>query len=161
MTAPDESRPPAPAPPPPPAGVRQFPGSQGGANLTFTPGTTHLTCPYCGHAEEVPVGAGEIQEHDLEAALAQAPKARGWGTETRSIRCENCGATTTFTAEQVAGACAFCGSSKVVEQPTREDLIRPESVVPFQVDRKQAVQRFRDWLGKLWFRPNALKQSGE
>src|SRR5438067_189290 len=141
--------------------ARQFPCSQCGANLTFTPGTTHLTCPYCGHVEEVPVEAGEIQEHDLEAALASAPKARGWGTETRSIRCENCGATTAFTAEQVAGACAFCGSSKVVQQAAREDLIQPESVVPFKIDRKQAAQRFKDWLGHLWFRPNALKKSGE
>ena len=73
--------------------ARQFPCSQCGANLTFTPGTTHLTCPYCGHVEEVPVEAGEIQEHDLEATLASAPKTRGWGTETRAIRCENCGAT--------------------------------------------------------------------
>src|SRR5205823_13009651 len=103
----DGNLPPVTAPQPASGAVRQFPCKQCGANLTFTPGTTHLTCPYCGHAEEVPVGAGEIQEHDLEAALAQAPKARGWGTETRSIRCENCGATTTFTAEQVAGACAF------------------------------------------------------
>lgn len=161
MPAPDESQPADPSAAPAAGAVRQFPCSQCGANLTFTPGTTHLTCPYCGHAEEVPVLAVEIQEHELAPALAQAPKARGWGTETRSIRCENCGATTTFPAEQVAGACAFCGSSKVVQQDSREDLIQPESLVPFKIDRKQAAQRFKEWLGHLWFRPNALKKSGE
>lgn len=141
--------------------VRKFPCKQCGASLTFSPGTTHLACPYCGHQEDVPQTAEAIREYDLNDALLNLPHSEGWGTETRSIRCENCGATTTFAAAQVAGACAFCGSSKVVEQPPREDLIRPESVVPFQVDRKRAVQCFRDWLGKLWFRPNALKKSGE
>jgi DNA-directed RNA polymerase subunit RPC12/RpoP len=141
--------------------IRQFPCKQCGANLTFQPGTTHLVCPYCGHQEEVPVSAEAIREYDLNDALLNRPATRGWGTETRSVRCVNCGATTTFSAEQVAGVCAFCGSGQVVQEPGREDLIRPESVLPFKVDRKQAVQRFRDWLGHLWFRPNALKQSGE
>ena len=40
---------------PPAEKVRQFPCKQCGANLTFAPGTTHLTCPYCGYVEEVPV----------------------------------------------------------------------------------------------------------
>jgi DNA-directed RNA polymerase subunit RPC12/RpoP len=139
--------------------VRRFPCKQCGANLTFAPGTTELVCPYCGHREEVPVTQEAIREYPLNDALLTMPVEHGWGTETRSVRCENCGATTTFAAAQVAGACAFCGSSKVVEEPGREDLIRPESLVPFQVDRKKAVEAFRHWISHLWFRPNALKQS--
>src|SRR5436190_959668 len=101
--------------------VREFPCKQCGANLQFQPGTTHLTCPYCGHVEEVPVSAEAIREYDLNDALLNQPKTEGWGVETRSVRCENCGATTTFAAAQVAGSCAFCGSSKVVEAASRPD----------------------------------------
>ncbi len=140
--------------------VRQFPCKQCGAGLAFEPGTTRLTCPDCGHVEDVPVTAEQIREYDLNDALLNRPRTVGWGTETRSIHCENCGATTTFATSQVAGSCAFCGSSKVVEEAGREDLIRPESVVPFKVDRKAAAERFRNWLNRLWFRPSALKRTG-
>jgi predicted RNA-binding Zn-ribbon protein involved in translation (DUF1610 family) len=140
--------------------ARQFPCKQCGAGLSFAPGASRLVCPYCGHEETVPVTAEAIREYALDDALLNLPQTRGWGVETRSVRCANCGATTTFSDVQVAGACAFCGSSQVIEEAAREDLIQPESLVPFGVDRKQAIQRFRDWLGRLWFRPNALKSAG-
>ena len=66
--------------------VRQFPCKQCGANLSFAPGTTKLVCPYCGHAEEVPVTAEQIREYALDDALLTLPQTRGSGTETRSIR---------------------------------------------------------------------------
>lgn len=162
MPPPADPQPPVAVRETPPEGVRQFPCKQCGANLTFAPGTTHLTCPYCGHQEDVPVTREAIREYSLnDALLNRRQTPTGWGTETRTVRCENCGAATTFAQAQVAGQCAFCGSSKVIEEAAREDLIRPESVIPFQVDRKQAVERFRNWLKGLWFRPNSLKQSGE
>lgn len=36
-------------------------------------------------------------------------------------------------------------------------MVRPEGLLPFKVDRNSAVQKFREWLGSLWFRPNDLK----
>jgi DNA-directed RNA polymerase subunit RPC12/RpoP len=140
---------------------REFPCKQCGASVQFAPGTRELVCPYCGHRDVIPTSAEEIREYGLDEALLTRPKAEGWGIESRSLRCEGCGATTVFAAGQTAGKCAFCGSAKVVEQAAREDLIRPESLVPFRIDRKQAVQRFRAWLSRLWFRPNDLKRQGQ
>ncbi|MEZ4293277.1 MAG: zinc ribbon domain-containing protein, partial [Myxococcota bacterium] len=31
-------------------------------------------------------------------------------------------------------------------------------VLPFRVERRSAIERFRGWLGSLWFRPNDLKK---
>ena len=140
-----------------PGEVRKFPCKQCGAQLNFEPGQSVLQCPYCGYREEVPVTPQAIQEYDLESALLSIPKTQGWGTERRTIHCENCGATTTFAEGQVAGECAFCGSKKVVESQSATNLIRPESLVPFQITKEQATQMFRTWIGKLWFRPNDLK----
>lgn len=141
--------------------IRKFPCKQCGAELVFSPGQTVLECPYCRHREEIPVSAEAIREYDLESALLRTPHAEGWGTERRSLHCENCGATTTFEAGQVAGLCAFCGSPKVVEQRSDSHLIRPESLVPFAVKRDQAVAMFRKWISGLWFRPNDLKHAGQ
>jgi len=141
--------------------VRKFPCKQCGAELAFAPGQTVLECPYCKYREEVPVSAEAIREYDLESALLETPHSEGWGTERRALHCENCGATTTFEAGQVAGLCAFCGSPKVVEQRPDAQLIRPESLVPFVVKREEAVQLFRKWISSLWFRPNDLKHAGQ
>lgn len=77
--------------------------------------------------------------------------------ERRALHCENCGAVTTFGEGQVAGQCAFCGSGKVVEQAGSQNLIRPESVLPFAIKKEQALEMFRKWISGLWFRPNDLK----
>jgi predicted RNA-binding Zn-ribbon protein involved in translation (DUF1610 family) len=141
--------------------VRKFPCKQCGAQLTFAPGQTVLKCPYCGYTEEIPLTAEAIREHDLDSALVSLPKTEGWGTERRALHCENCGAVTTFAEGQVAGQCAFCGSSKVVEEASSTNLIRPESLVPFAIGREQAVALFRTWISSLWFRPNNLKTAGQ
>ncbi len=143
-----------------PGEVRKFPCKQCGAGLTFAPGQSALECPYCGFREEIPTTPQAIQEYDLESALAQEPHGEGWGIERRALHCENCGATTTFQPGQVAGQCAFCGSSKVVEQGASQNLIQPESLIPFAVKRDEAVACFRKWIGSRWFRPNDLKEAG-
>lgn len=141
--------------------ARQFPCKQCGASLDFAPGTRELYCPYCGHRDPIPTTAEAILEYDLEEALLRLPREEGWGTESRAVRCANCGATTVFAGEQIAGSCAFCGSDKVRLEETRSRLIRPEALIPFQVTRETAVRCFREWLGRLWFRPNDLKRLGE
>jgi hypothetical protein len=140
--------------------VRQYPCKQCGAQLTYNATSHQMVCGYCGYSEIIPVSRDAIREYAYNDALVQ-PQATGWGTETRTIQCDNCGAKTTFQAGQIAAACAFCGSSKVVEAQSSTNLIRPESLVPFQVDKNLAVQKFRQWISALWFRPNDLKKLAE
>jgi hypothetical protein len=46
-----------------------------------------------------------------------------------------------------------------VEAPS-EGVIKPESLVPFKVDKSRSQGMFREWLGSGWFRPNDLKNLG-
>jgi predicted RNA-binding Zn-ribbon protein involved in translation (DUF1610 family) len=141
--------------------IRKFPCKQCGAWLEFNPGQASLACPYCGHQEHIPTTAQEIQEYDLESALLNQPHTEGWGMERRALHCENCGATTTFAEGQVAGACAFCGSTKVAERASATNLISPESLIPFKITRDQAVDKFRTWISSRFWSPNALKQMAQ
>ncbi len=56
-----------------------------------------------------------------------------------------------------AWSCPFCGSDQVEEQEASHNLHRPESVLPFRVTQAECLERFREWVRGLWFRPNALK----
>ena len=128
------------------------------AEMIFDAGASKMACAHCGHAMEVGGAEGHenIVEHDLEAGLDAAAE-RGFGALVRASQCEECGATVSFDAVVTATACDFCGSSHVLEQESNRNLIRPESVVPFQVDDGRARGQFGAWQKQLWFRPSDLK----
>lgn len=141
--------------------AQKFPCAQCGApEMHFDAPSQQMLCQYCGHRAAVPQHSAQqmqqaVVEQDLETGMAQA--ARGLGVETRSIKCNTCGATVSFTGQSTSQACDFCGSPHVLEQESNRNLIRPASLVPFQLESNAAQQKFKDWLGGLWFRPGDLK----
>ncbi len=142
--------------------------------MSFDAASQQLLCPYCGHRAAIPQaqpaapapGAGwgggppgQVPgmpiEHDLMQGMQTA--ARGLGVEARVIQCQTCGARVSFTGQDTSKACDFCGSNQVLEQESNRNLIRPQTLVPFRVEQTAAQQKFKDWLGGLWFRPGDLK----
>ncbi len=150
-----------PAPSSPVAKVRKFPCPQCGADIVWNPGTKKLRCQYCGYERAIELTDDpKVRERPLEEELARK-RDLGWGMERKTYRCAKCGASTTFAPGVAAGHCAFCGSPAVVEAPANAELVRPDGVVPFAVPRDKALNRFRAWLGSLWFRPNDLGKRAE
>jgi len=135
--------------------IHKFPCRQCGADLVFSPGAQSLKCEYCGFVEQIPQSKDAIVEYPYSDTLAP-PRERGWGAERRSIRCENCGATSTDDPQVVSSRCPFCGSPRVVESAPSPDLIRPEALLPFAVDHHKARDAYRRWISSLWFRPSNL-----
>jgi DNA-directed RNA polymerase subunit RPC12/RpoP len=151
-----------------------YPCPQCNAELTYSASEGRMVCTYCGY--QAPVSeAGSmtevhtqteidkavvetIEEHDLDQGLKIASQEEGWGTETRSFRCNGCNATIAAEPNAAATVCPFCGSSHVLAQEGSRHLIKPESVLPFEVDQSTAVDKFQAWLGRGWFRPNEVKR---
>lgn len=135
---------------------RHFPCSNCGADLTFKPGANSLHCPYCDAENEITVAEETIEEMDYEEALANAEKAEN--TEERiTVKCQTCSAETTLEENVTGGECPFCGS-QIVAQRKSTKAIKPRSLLPFKITRLAAAGRFKEWLKKLWFAPNKLKQ---
>jgi hypothetical protein len=128
------------------------------AELKFDAALGKLKCDHCGATRDVPMEARTVVEHDFFQGLANAPRGLGAGGATRTSRCQECGANVAFPDGVTATRCTFCGSSKVLEQSENQNVIRPESLVPFAIDKKRANQAFGDWLAKLWFRPGDLRR---
>ncbi len=137
--------------------ARKFPCEACGAAVVWSPGASALKCPYCGAERKLPASAGEVVERPIEEALS-APADLGWGTERKTFRCARCGAKTTFEPGQAAGSCAFCGNPAVAEAPPDAQMVRPEGLLPFRVDRGAALGKFRAWISSLWLRPSDLKR---
>lgn len=124
-----------------------------------------LRCPYCGQqaawspAPPPLPGQQAVPELDLEAALAQAGQARGWGLPSREVRCQSCQAISVFQDNRVAQRCEFCGSPSIIDHQASEDAITPGSLLPFQLDQARVRDLLRQWYGSRWFAPGSLKRA--
>lgn len=134
-----------------------FPCGQCGAKLGYDAGAQAMKCPYCGFQQAIPQAPGGlIREIPIEEGMRLA--ARGYGTPVSQVSCRECGATVNVPPGEQTATCTFCRSHQVLTQESAGTAIRPESVVPFKVDKNNANHRFEEWIGSLWFRPNDLKK---
>lgn len=131
------------------------PCAECGGEMVYDPATKGLKCPYCESTHELESGNAIIKEYKLDEFEELA--SRDWGIEQRAIKCESCGAATNIATDAKAVACPFCGSSHIVEDSQSEDLIKPETLIPFSVSIDKAKKAFKEWIGGRWFAPNALK----
>ncbi len=135
--------------------VEQFECENCGAYLEFDPRVAGLKCDFCGSTKVVFVEHKAIEEHDFFSA----PSSTGWATQLVMVKCDSCGSTFS-TGKSTAGECAFCSSPYVKPQPEHPDIIRPETLVPFRIDREAARQQFFTWISKGFFRPSGVKKMG-
>ncbi len=143
---------------------QEFPCQNCGAKVNYDATIQRMKCPYCGTEQAVPQpqgghGAGPpagAREIPIEEGIAMA--AKGFGTPVTQVSCNDCGATVNVSPGEQTAKCAFCGSQQVLAQEAPGTAIRPESLVPFKVDKKAANSKFEAWLGELWFRPSDLKK---
>lgn len=129
-----------------------------GGNLKFAPGTQHLNCEYCGAKNEIaPMGATVIEENDFESFLNQAAGSSD-KQEISTVKCDNCGASTTLKPNITSSSCPYCDTALVIKNASTCSIIKPKYVLPFKIERKNANELFVKWVGSLWFAPGDLKK---
>ena len=140
----------------------RYPCDQCGAELRFAPGQSVLKCDHCGHEQKIAVQddgpwAGKSKpfaELDLERGLRDDLPATA-SEEVRSTHCTNCGAVVEFQGASHATECPFCATPLVVDSGSHRHL-KPQALIPFQLDEVTARKSLISWLGSLWFAPNRL-----
>jgi len=134
-----------------------FPCANCGAKLHYDATIQGLKCPYCGTQQAMPAAPnGGGREIPIEEGLQMAQ--RGYGTPVTQLGCNECGAVVNVAPGEQTATCTFCRSQQVLAREAAANPIRPESVVPFKVDKNTAAVRFDEWLGSLWFRPSDLRK---
>ena len=125
-----------------------------GGNLEFSAETGNLTCSYCGESVEI-VRDKDVRERDFSEMKNQMPE---WSqTQVESYRCKNCGAETIFAKNEIATKCPFCASSVVLDK-SEIKTIKPDTVMPFEVDNETARKALLKWRKKRWLAPNKFRR---
>jgi len=134
------------------------------AKLKFAPGTSHLKCEYCGAENEIHVDKDALREAvkeiDFNDFLNKQTEIAPM-QEVITVKCNSCGAETTFDPNVISSECDFCGSPMVAKQGEKHNVIQPKALLPFKIEEKKSLEMFKTWINKLWWAPNALKKQAK
>lgn len=131
-----------------------------GSKLVFAPGTLSLKCESCGTINEITVDENAKTEAVKELDLLNDSMIDDSQTEEiHTVKCNSCGAETTFDKNVISSKCDFCGSPLTVNQSSTVKKIKPAAMIPFQLEQHQACELYKRWLKDLWFAPSDLKNS--
>ena len=124
------------------------PGCGTSIGVVFDPATGTLTCPFCGLSTYLPTPQNGAVAEELDFNTAMQRASVDWGHYKKLIVCSNCGGQTVYDAEQVTGACPFCGSTSVAPAAENNQIMVPNAVIPFAFSKEQAQDYFNDFLKK-------------
>jgi DNA-directed RNA polymerase subunit RPC12/RpoP len=135
----------------------QYPCSNCGANVEYAPGTTVLVCPYCGAKTPLRPTGALVREHAY-AEFAELPRKPIATLAPHVFKCRGCGAVTE--SDKLSDRCQFC-DAPLVADVTDGEMVTPEAVLPFELDRPRMRAALREWASSRWFAPNSLKKVTE
>lgn len=128
-----------------------------GGTVVYTPGSDVVKCEYCGTENEIEQDEQVIEEQDFNAILAGLDEGQEH-EEVQVVKCHGCGAETQFDPNEAAGECAFCGTHIVLEGGSSKKVIKPKSLLPFKIEKREGYKLFEEWVKGLWFAPSDLKK---
>ena len=103
-----------------------------GADMEFDSTSGMLSCPSCGRKDNIE----SFSEENIKAAFSE--------DEAKQYNCNNCGAVVITDADTTATSCSFCGAAVVLGDRLTGELA-PAKVIPFSINKEQAMEAFRKW----------------
>jgi len=136
---------------------KRFPCKSCGANLIFCADEDALKCSYCGAINQINPPPIPIRELDLNSALEKLAH-QSWDERatSREFKCPSCAAKFDVDIHKRSTRCPYCNTPII----TNADIfmpLAPKSILPFDINHKEAKEIFKKWVGNLWFAPNSLK----
>ena len=116
-----------------------------GGRMAFSPDGATLVCDYCTSKNQLGAGNGTESEKDFIVAMATM-KGHGKPLQEQVFHCNGCGAEFILPPNQISSNCAYCDSPHVVNLEEANDLIAPNSILPFAFDQKRATRLLIDWV---------------
>ncbi len=119
-----------------------------GGELLFDPETQKFKCEYClSYFDQK-----EVESPDLSTEKQSSTE---HVEEALVYHCPSCGAEIVTDSTTAATFCFYC-HNPVILSGRLDGSMKPDLVIPFVLDREEAVRRFSDWIRKKWFVPKAF-----
>lgn len=117
--------------------------------MVFSPTQNKLYCEHC-------TKVNSIETKNAEGKKSLHEQVELITVESKLIHCDSCGADSALNGDYISKSCSYCGAP-VVNTSTK-GVSRPDSIIPFKVNKQNAQEHLKSWLSGLWFAPNSLKK---
>lgn len=108
-----------------------------GAPISFHPKLNKWKCVYCNSEFTL----SEMQKHNNASNLKYNKDKEEDKTVYISHKCQNCGAEIVADEQTAATFCVYCGSTAILQNKLSGEF-KPELIIPFKVEKEQAIQAF-------------------
>ena len=140
--------------------------------LHFAAKSGQMECEFCGSAFSVQEIEERYAEADAKAAQAKAEAdsrpasdnewavtdERWNGEGMKSYSCPSCGATLVCDDNLAASSCPYCGNPTIVPGQFA-DMLKPDLVIPFKLEKDDALEALKKHYGKRYLLPQAFKNA--
>ena len=127
-----------------------------GANVEFSPQHQCLKCTKCDTL--YPIKATKQGTKHSIGWMPDKSKFQQWLNESRSYKCDTCGAQVIYDKYDIVTKCKYCGANSLAPLNDLPGL-QPEKIVPFKITKEQAKQEFVTRTKKRKFLPNKFKNN--
>ncbi len=124
-----------------------------GAPLRYSPATVSLQCEFCSTTKVISSSNEPIEEYDFKSALNFLDKNSSQEIN-KDITCNKCAANFQLTPYSISANCPYCNTPAITDFVKE---ITPKSLLPFELTHDEAQEKFKKWIGSLWFAPSRLK----
>lgn len=128
-----------------------------GGAIEFNSRLQKMKCPYCDTEFELDT-LKQFEEEDKKEAkdpqwdadnVAQSNEQIGDDGTFKTYVCDSCGGEIITDDSTAATSCPYCGNPVVVPKQF-EGMLKPDLIIPFKLDKKQAEQKLKEHLkGKI------------
>jgi hypothetical protein len=119
--------------------------------LHYEPGESMIACNYCKYSSS----HYKLSLLEKEAPLISTLRLKRqyvhhtWGEVKGTFCCQTCGAVLAYT-QHLARVCAYCSSTNVIVQDEQRELMKPDGLVPFSLNRGQVEKTLETALDQRW-----------
>jgi len=136
--------------------------------VKFDSSSQNMKCPYCDSEFVIEslveyqkeLAAPEKDRFDVDTSKAAAP----WKDEDlgdlSTGSCPSCGAELIGDTNTIATVCPCCGNTQILQQRVK-GLLKPDYVLPFQLEKKAAVEALKNFYQGKRLLPNFFKQENQ
>ena len=137
------------------------------APINFEPGAQKMKCPYCD--SEFDIEALKSKDEVLNSQPAdkfewEIPAENGDNvfddSDMNVFACKTCGGEIIGDASTAATSCPYCGNPVVLSGRLSGD-IKPDFVIPFKLNKEQAKQALKAYVGSKKFAPSVFKSENK
>ena len=131
-----------------------------GTVIRYSAKDKQIVCPSCGFVYENDFMKDDYQKAWEEKSFSQYLREIQRFDKEQSnlvIRCVTCGAEVEFDRPVISSFCPYCGNPIVLKQEQIPRPIKPQAIVPFEITKEQAHEKYRLWAKRRWLAPQKFR----